>query len=121
MRGQTCVAFLGWRVPLRKVKPWYWEHIRMKTSGPKTWRKEVLESHLGLSRGTTSNRKNLHRPGHHHRLAEDSFKLHCAERYRALCPTAGATAVVVGATVVFVRGEAMDIGVAVSDAEAAIL
>ena len=92
-----------------------------KTSGPKTWRKEVLESHLGLSRGTTSNRKNLHRPGHHHRLAEDSFKLHCAERYRALCPTAGATAVVVGATVVFVRGEAMDIGVAVSDAEAAIL
>ena len=95
--------------------------MRMKTSGPKTWRKEVLESHLGLSCGTTSNRKNLHRPGHHHRLAEDSFKLHCAERYRALCPTAGATAVVVGATVVFVRGEAMDIGVAVSDAEAAIL
>ena len=29
--------------------------MRMKTSGPKTWRKEVLESHLGLSRGTTSN------------------------------------------------------------------
>ena len=95
--------------------------MRMKTSGPKTWRKEVLESHLGLSRATTSNRKNLHRPGHHHRLAEDSFKLHCAERYRALCPTAAATAVVVGATVVFVRGEAMDIGVAMSDAEAAIL
>ena len=95
--------------------------MRMKTSGPKTWRKEVLESHLGLSRGTTSNRKNLHRPGHHHRLAGDSFKLHCAERYRALCPTAAATAVVVGATVVFVRGEAMDIGVAMSDAEAAIL
>ena len=95
--------------------------MRMKTSGPKTWRKEVLESHLGLSRGTTSNRKNLHRPGHHHRLAEDSFKLHCAERYRALCPTAGATADVVGGNVVFIRGEAMDIGVAVSDAEAAIL
>ena len=93
----------------------------MKTSGPKTWRKEVLQSHLGLSRGTTSNRKNLHRPGHHHRLAEDSFKVHCAERYRALCPTAAATAVAVGATVVFVRGEAMDIGVAMSDAEAAIL
>ena len=78
--------------------------MRMKTSGPKTWRKEVLESHLGLSRGTTSNRKNLHRPGHHHRLAEDSFKVHCAERYRALCPTAAATAVVVGANVVFVKG-----------------
>ena len=95
--------------------------MRMETSGPKTWRKEVLESHLGLSRGTTSTRKNLHRPGHHHRLAEDSFKLHCAERYRALCPTGGATADVVGGNVVFIRGEAMDIGVAVSDAEAAIL
>ena len=93
----------------------------IKTSGPKTWRKEVLESHLGLSRGTTSTRKNLRRPGHHHRLAEDSFKLHCAERYRALCPTAATTADVVGGNVVFIRGEAMDIGVAVSDAEAAIL
>ena len=57
----------------------YAEGMRMKTSGLKTWRKEVLESHLGLSRGTTSTRKNLRRPGHHHRLAEDSFKLHCAE------------------------------------------
>ena len=27
VRGQMCVAFLGWRVPLRKVKPWYWEHM----------------------------------------------------------------------------------------------
>ena len=95
--------------------------MRMKTSGPKTWRKEMLESHLGLSRGTTSNRKNLHRPRQHHRLVEDNFKLHCAERYRALCPTAGATADVVGGNVVFIRGEAMDIRVAVSDAEAAIL
>ena len=95
--------------------------MRMKTSGPKTWRKDVLESHLGLSRGTTSTRKNLHRPGHHHRLAEDSFKLHCAERYRALCPTAVATAEVVGGNIVFIKGEAMDIGVAMSDAEAAIL
>ena len=93
----------------------------MKTSGPKTSRKEVLESHLGLSRGTTSTRKNLRRPGHHHRLAEDIFKVHCAERYRALCPTAAATADVVGGNIVFIRGEAMDIGVAVSDAEAAIL
>ena len=40
----------------------YAVEMRMKTSGPKTWRKEVLESHLGLSRGTTSTRKNLHRP-----------------------------------------------------------
>ena len=93
----------------------------MKTSGPKTWRKEVLESHLGLSRGTTSTRKNLRRPGHHHRLAEDSFKLHFAKRYRALCPTAAATADVVVGNIVFIRGEAMDIGVAMLDAEAAIL
>ena len=93
----------------------------MKASGPKTWQKEVLESHLGLSRGTTSTRKNLRRPGHHHRLAEDIFKLHCAERYHALCPTATATADVVGGNIVFIRGEAMDIGVAMSDAEAAIL
>ena len=95
--------------------------MRMKTSGPKICWKEVLESHLGLSRGTTSTRKNLRRPWHHHRLAQDSFKLHCAERYRALCPTAAATTDVVGGNIVFIRGEAMDIGVAMSDAEAAIL
>ena len=95
--------------------------MRMKTSGPKLWRKEVLEVHLGVSRGTTSTRKNLRRPGHHHRLAEDSFKLHCAERFHALCPSAAATADVVGASIVFIGGEAMDIGVAVSDAEAAFL
>ena len=92
----------------------------MKTSSPKTWRRELLESHLGLSRGTTSARKNLRRPGHHHRLAEESFKQHCAEQYRALCPTA-TTAEVVGGNIVFIKGEAMDIGVAVTDAEAAIL
>ena len=92
----------------------------MKTSSPKTWRREVFESHLGLSRGTMSARRNLRRSGHHHRLAEESFKLHCAERYRVLCPTA-ATADVVGGNFVFIRGEAMDIGVAVTDAEAAIL
>ena len=44
--------------------------MRMKTSSPKTWPKEVLESHLGLSRGTTSSPRNLHTPGHHHQLAE---------------------------------------------------
>ena len=81
----------------------YAEGMRMKTSSPKTWRREVLESHLELSRVTTSTRKNLRRPGHHHRLAEDSFKLHCAERYRALCPTA-ATVDVVGGNIVFIKG-----------------
>ena len=92
----------------------------MKTSSPKRWWREVLERDLGLSRGTTSPRKNLRRPGHHHRLAEDSFKLHCAERHRALCPTA-ATSNVVAGNIVFFKGEAMDIVLAVSDVEAAIL
>ena len=93
----------------------------MKTSSPQTWRREVLESHLGLSRGTTSARKNLRSPGHHHhRRAEESFKQHCEERYRALCRTATTTEVV-GGNIVFVMGEAMDIGVAVTDTEAAIL
>ena len=49
----------------------YGEGMRMETSSPKKWRREVLESHLGLSRGTTSGRKNLRRLGHHHRLAVD--------------------------------------------------
>ena len=43
--------------------------MRMKTFNPKTWRREVLESHLGLSRGTTSSLRNVHRPRHRHRLA----------------------------------------------------
>ena len=97
----------------------YVEGMRMKTSSPKTWHREVLESHSGLSRGTTSVRKNLCRPGHHHRLAEDSFKQHCAERYRALCPSAAT--VEVGGNIMLIRGEAMDICVAVTDTEAAIL
>ena len=79
------------------------EGMRMKTSSPETWRREVLESHLGLSRGTTLVRKNVRRPGPHHRLAEDYFKLHCAKRYRALCPTA-ATAEVVAGDIVFIKG-----------------
>ena len=63
--------------------------------------------------------KNLHRPGHHHRLAEKSFRQYCAEQYRALCPTT-TTAEVVGGNIVFIRGEAMDIGVPLTDAEEAI-
>ena len=98
----------------------YAQGMRMKTSSPKTWWREVLESHLGLSRGPTSSRRNLHRPGHHHRLVEESFRQHCAKRYHALCPT-DATAEVVGGNFVFIRGEAMDIGVPLTDAEAAIL
>ena len=78
----------------------------MKTSSQNTWRRELLEIQLGLSRGTTYSCRNLQRPGHHHRLAEKSFKQHCVERYHALCPTA-ATAEVVGRNIMFIRGEAM--------------
>ena len=42
MRGQMCVAFEA------LVLGTYAVGMRMKTSGPKTWRKEVLESHLGF-------------------------------------------------------------------------
>ena len=102
------------------VQGTYGQGMRMKTSSQNTWQGEVLESHLGLSRGTTSSRKNLQKLGHHHRLAEESFRQHCAERYHALCPTA-ATTEVVGRNIVFIQGEAMDIGVPVTHAEAAIL
>ena len=95
----------------------YGEGMRMKTSSPKTWRREVLESHLGLSRCTTSVPKNARRPWHHHRLAEESFRQHGAERYRALCLSGK----VVGGNIVFIRGDAMDIGVPLTDAGAAIL
>ena len=78
VHGLMCVAFLGWLVPLQAsnalVLGTYGQDMRMKTSSPKTWRREVLESHLGLSRGTTSSRRNLYRPGHHLRLAENSLR-----------------------------------------------
>ena len=80
----------------------------------------MLESHLGLSRGTTSSQKNLHSPGHHHQLAVESFGRHYAERYHALCPTA-ATAELVGGNIAFIRGKAMVVGVPLTDPEKAIL
>ena len=102
------------------VQGTYSQGMRMKAPSQKTWPREVLESHLGLSRGPRSSRKNLHRPGHHHQLAEESLRRHCAERYHALCPTA-ATAEVVGRNIVFISGVVMNIGVPLTDAEAAIL
>ena len=92
----------------------------MKTPSQKTWRSEVSESPLALSRGPTSSRKNLHRPGHHHHLAEERFGHHWAEGYHALCPIA-AMAEVVGGKIVFIRGEAMDICVPLTDFEAPVL
>ena len=98
----------------------YGQGMRTKTSTAKAWRGEVFEGHLGLSRGTTSSQRNPHRPGHHHRPAEESFRKHCAERYHALCPTAATSEVVLG-NIVLSRGEAMDIGVPLTDGEVAIL
>ena len=96
--------------------------MRMMIATPKGWRKDVLEGHLGVSRGTTSSRKKIDNPGRHHLAAEESFRVHCAERFRALCPSASACAVnVAERSTVFIRGEGMDLGVPMSDAVAAIL
>ena len=94
--------------------------MSMKTTSQTTWRREVSESHLGSSRGTTSARKNVHRTGHHHGLAEESFCQHFTQRYGMLCPTL-ARFEVVGRNIVFITGEAMGIGVSVTNAEAAIV
>ena len=100
----------------------YGIHMRMMMAGPKTWRKDVLEGHLGVSRGTTSSCKKIDNPGRHHLTAEESFRVHCAERFRALCPGACVCAVnVVENSTVFIRGEGMDLGVPMTDAVAAIL
>ena len=96
--------------------------MRVIVAGPKTWRKDVLESHLGVSRATTSSRKKIDNPGRNHLTAEESFRVHCAERFRALCPSASMCTVNVGEnSIVFIRGEGMDLGVPMTDAEAAIL
>ena len=77
---------------------------------------------LGVSRGTTSSRKKIDNPGRHHLAAQESFWVHCAERLRALCPSAFACAVnVAERSTVFIRGEGMDLDVPMSDAVAAIL
>ena len=96
--------------------------MRMMIATPKGWRKDALEGHLGVSRGTTSSHKKIDNPGRHHLAAEESFRVHCAERFRALCPSASACAVnVPERSTVFIRGEGMDLGVPMSDAVAAIL
>ena len=94
--------------------------MRMMIAGPKGWRKDVLEGHLGVSRGTTSSRRKIDNPGRHHLAVEESFRVHCAERLRALCPSASACAVNVAETsTVFIRDEGMDLGVPMTDAVAA--
>ena len=130
LSGCVCCAWANVRGIPRMARPsrasnalvygTYGQGMRMKTPSQKTWRWEVLENHLGLSRGPTSSQKNLHRPGHHHQLAKEDCKQHCAQRYHALCPTV-ATVELVGRNIVFIKGEAMDIGLPLTDAETAIL
>ena len=62
--------------------------MRMMMAGPKTWRKDVLEGHLGVARGTTRSRKKIDNPCRHHLTAEESFQVHCAQRFWAVCPGA---------------------------------
>ena len=96
--------------------------MRMMMAGQKTWRKFVLEGHLGVSRGTTSSSRKIDNPGRHHLIAEESFRVHCAERFRALCPSASVCAVNAAEnSTVFIRGEGMDLVVPMTDAVAAIL
>ena len=95
--------------------------MRMMIAGPKGWRKDVLDCHLGVSRGTTSSRRKIDNPGRHHLAAEESFRVHCAERFRAPCPSASACAVNLAEnSTVFFTGEGMDLGEPMTDAVAAI-
>ena len=94
----------------------------MMMAGPKGWRRGVLEGHLGVSRGTTRNRRKIGNRGHHHLAAEENFRVHCAEHFRALCHSASVCAInVAPKSTVFIRGEGMDLGVPMSDAVGAIL
>ena len=96
--------------------------MRMMMVGPKVWRKDVLEGHLGVSRGTTSSPTKIDDPGCHHLAAEESFWVHCAERFSAVCPSASVCAVNVAKNnTVFIRGDGMDLGVPMTDAVRAIL
>ena len=96
--------------------------MRMMMARAKTWRKDVLAGHLGVSRGTTSGRRKIDNPGRHHLTAEESFRLHSPERFRALCPSASVCAINVAENnTVFIRGEGMDLAVRMTDAVAAIL
>ena len=96
--------------------------MRMMLAGPKAWRKDVVEGHLGASRGTTNSCRKIDNPGRHHLAAEESFRVHCAERFGALCPSTSVCAVhMAEKSTVFIRGGGMDLGVPMSDAVAAIL
>ena len=118
--------FPGVRRPPKAAAPLvhgtYGMGMRIMIAAPKGWRQDVLEGHLGVSRGLTSSRTKIDNPGRHHLAAEESFRVHCAERFRAVCPSACACAVnVAKKSTVFIRGEGMDVGVHMTDTVAAIL
>ena len=69
------------------VEGTFGQGMRMKTPSKKKWRREVLESHLGLSHGPTSSRKNLHKPGHHPQLAKETFGSSPCTTYTLNTPT----------------------------------
>ena len=95
--------------------------MHMMMVGPKTWRKDVMEGHRGVSRGTTSSCRKINNLGDHHLTATESFRVHCAERVRALCPSASMCAVNLAENnTIFMRGEGMDLGVLMTDTVAAI-
>ena len=94
----------------------------MMIAAPKGWRKDVLEGYVGVSGGTTSSCRKIDNPSRHHLAAEESFRVHCAERFQALCPSAAACAVnVAEKSTVFITGEGMDLVVSMRDAVATIL
>ena len=95
--------------------------MRMMMVGPKRWCKDVLEVTWVCHVARSAAAGNLI-VGRHHLPAEESFPVHCAERCRALCPSACVYAVnVEEKSTVFIRGEGMDLGVPMTDAVAAIL
>ena len=110
------------KAPTPLVNGTYDMGMGMMNAGPKGWRKDVLEGHLGVSRGTTSSRRKIDNPGRHHLAAEEGFRVHCVERFRAFCPSTSACAVnVEEKSTVFIRVEGMDLGVPMTDTVAAIL
>ena len=104
------------------VNETYGMGMRMMIAGPKGWRKDASEGHLGVSCATTTSREKIDNPGRHHLAAEESFRVHCTDFFWALCPSASSCAVnVAEKSTAFIRGEGMDLGVPMTDAVAAIL
>ena len=116
---------LGVKWPPKAATPWvngtYGMGMRMMMVGPKRWCKDVREVTWVCHVARSAAAGNLI-VGRHHLAAAESFLVHCAERFRALCPSASVYAVnVEEKSTVLIRGEGMDLGVPMTDAVAAIL